>query len=224
MKINYILASFIISLLIACGEGKKERTQEEAEQKRIHLEKIEVGKSKLKMDLTQEYDRLKKTLIEENAKLEKINEFQLGRSSVTKEKQLTEQNNKILRISNQLEKLKEEISLTHLRETFEFQNTPKGVIDFIFEAAQNRDFDKLRHVCDPYGENDKDTRYICLVAMQPVAMQNQFVENFKNGRIMGETQINGNKAETEIAIGSSSQRLVTITLVKRMNKWYLESF
>ena len=38
-------------------------------------------------------------------------------------------------------------------------------------------------------------------------MQNQFAENFKNGRIIGETKIVNDIAEVEIAIGSSSNNL-----------------
>ena len=236
MKINYILTIGLIVLTISCGKSKKEIEQEKAqieleqkalaeqkEKERIHLEKIEVGKSKLKMDLTNELDRLKKMLVQEKNNLTEINKFQLGRSSSTKEKQLAEQNKKINQLNVYIRKLEKEISLTNLRETFDFQDTPERLVNYIFQSAKSRDFSKLRNICDPYGENDGDARGICLVEMQPTEMQNQFVVAFENGRIMGEPKIENETAEIEIAFGPSSNRLEKINLVKRMDKWYIGS-
>ena len=237
MKINYILTIGIIFLTISCGKSKKEIEQEKAqielkqkalaeqkEKERIHLEKIEVGKAKLKMELTKELDRLKNLLEQEKNKLVEINQFHLGRTNSTKQSQLNEQNIKIQRISNYISKIEKEITLTNLRETFEFQNTPEGVIKYIFDAAKTKDFTKLRNLCDPYGENDGDTRSICLVEMQPIEMQNRFIESFKNGRIIGDPKIENDIAEIEIAFGPSSNRLEKIKLIKRMDKWYIGSF
>ncbi len=234
MKINYIISIGLIVLTISCGKSKKEMEQEKAqieleqkaleEKKRIHLEKIEVGKSKLKMDLTKELDRLNKLLEEENSKLTEINSFQFGRSSSEKENQLNEQNKKIRYITDYISKFEKGISLINLRESFDFQNTPEGVINHVFQSAKNRDFSKLRNLCDPYGENDIDTRGICLIEMQPTEMQNQFVESFENGRIMGNPKIENETAEIEIAFGPSSDRLEKIKMVKRMEKSYILSF
>ena len=98
------------------------------------------------------------------------------------------------------------------------------MVNYLFEAARSWDFSKLRNLCDPYGENDGDTRAMCLVEMQPRDIQSQFVENFKNARIMGEPKIYGESAEIEIATGSSSNYLQKIQLINRMGKWYLLSF
>ncbi len=230
MKINHTLIIGLIALTISCGKGKKEIEQEKSqielrqkEKERIHLEKIEVGKSKLKIDLMNEVDRLKKLLEQEKNNLIQINKFQLGRSSSIKEKQLAKQNKKIRQLTSYIQKLEKEISLTNLRETFDFQNSPEGVINYLFESAKNRDFSKLRNLCDPYGENDIDTRKICLLEMQPTEIQNQFVQEFENGRIIGESKMKSAIAEIEIAIGASSNRLEKIKLVNRMNKWYIES-
>lgn len=229
MKTNYFLTIVLVILTISCGKSKKEieleqkNLTEQKEKERIHLERIEVGKSKLKMDLTNELNRMKKVLEQEKNNLTEINRFQLGRPRSTKEEQLTAQNKKIAQITNYIRKLEEEISLTHLRENFDFQSTPVGVINYLFQAAKSRDFSKLRNLCDPYGENDKDSRGICLVAMQPKELQNQFIETFENGRIIGEPKIENETAEIEIAFGPSSNRLEKISLIKRMDKWYIES-
>lgn len=231
MKINYILITGLIILTMSCGKSKKEIEQEKAqieiqqkEKERIHLEKIEVGKSKLKMDLTNELERLKTMLEREKNNLTEINKFQLGRSGSKKEKQIAEQNKKINQLNDYIRKFEKEISLTNLRQTFDFQDTPEGVVNYLFQSAKNRDFSKLRNLCDPYGENDGDTRGICLVEMQPIIMQNEFVESFEKGRIMGKPTIRNEIAVIEIAFGPSSNQLEKINLVKRMNKWYILSF
>lgn len=233
MKRNYFLLLVFITLTISCGKGKNEFEQEQAqieqnnldkEKERIHLEKIEVGKSKLKIYLENEVDRLNKLLEQEEIKLNEINAFQIGRSSDTKEIQLIEQNRKISSLTTNISKIQNEIALSNLRETYEFQDTPVGVVNYLFEAARSWDFSKLRNLCDPYGENDGDARAMCLVEMQPRDIQSQFVENFKNARIMGEPKIFGDSAEIEIATGSSSNYLQKIQLINRMGKWYFKSF
>jgi len=218
MKKNYILIIGLLLITISCGKSKKE-----IEQERIHLEKIEVGKSILKTHFSNELERLNKILTEQEKKLAEIKEFHFGRANATKTKQLNEQNIRIGQIQSYVSKIVKEISLTNLRETFDFQDSPKGVINYLFESAKNNNFDKLRYLCDPYGENDGDSRGICFVATQPSEMQNHFVENFKNGRIMSEPKIENDRAEVEIAFGPSSNRLEKINLVKRLDKWYIVS-
>ena len=66
---------------------------------------------------------------QEDIKLKEINEFQIGRSSVTKEKQLIEQNGKISSLTTNISKIQNEIALSNLRETYEFQDTPVGVVN-----------------------------------------------------------------------------------------------
>lgn len=233
---NYILIIGLLLITISCGKSKKEIEQEKAqietqqkilaekkEQERIHLEKIEVGKYILKTYFSNELERLKKVLTQQEKKLAKIKEFQFGRASSTKEKQLNEQNIRIGQIKSYISKIEKEISLTNLRETFDFQDSPKGVINYLFESAKNNNFEKLRYLCDPYGENDGDSRGICFVATQSSEMQKYFVESFKNGRIMSEPKIENERAEVEIAFGLRSDRLEKINLVKRMNKWYIVS-
>ena len=79
-------------------------------------------------------------------------------------------------------------------------------------------------MCDPYGEHDADAKSVCLVEMQPSEIQLQFIQNFENGRIIGEPIIQGESANVEIAFGPSTSRLETIHLIKRMDKWYLKGF
>jgi len=115
MKINQILAIGFMTLAFACGKSKKEvekeqakieleqkRLAEQQELERIHMEKIEVGKSKLRIDLTNELERLKELLDQENKKMEEIGRFQLGRSSMDKPGKLTHLRRIKLTIANEL--------------------------------------------------------------------------------------------------------------------------
>ena len=103
---NKILIIIITSLLIACTNNEEE--------KRIHLEKIEVGKS-LKVDyLNDHLETLKEELRNAKQEYNQINEFQIGRSYSTKRKQLFDQEEIIGRIENSIQKTEKEISLTGL--------------------------------------------------------------------------------------------------------------
>lgn len=237
IKINHVLAFVFLLLLLSCGKTKEEITQEklqvklekealekQKEEERIHLEKIEVGKSKLKMELTNDLTRLRRILEKEKNKLVEIRRFKFGRSRSTREKQITAQNMRIGELGNYISRLEKEIALTNLRKTFDFHNTPEGVVQYVFKAAKNKEFENLRYICDPYGENDGDTKKLCLLATQPLEIQNQFVEGFKKGRVMGTPIIENGRAQVEIAFGPGSNRLEQINLIMRMNKWYLVSF
>jgi hypothetical protein len=221
---------------MSCGESKKEIEQKKAdienakiavaeakEKERIHLEKIEVGKSKLKIELNNEIDRLKQKLTDAKNKYNEIDKFQFGRSNSTKQSQLIEQSKAVNYISNYINKLEEQVSLINLRETFDFQDSPLAVVEHLFQAAQSKDFKKLRHLCDPYGENDGDVRIFRLIDMAPEDVQNEFIDEFQNGRILGEPTIENEKAIIEIAFGPNSSKLEKVNLVKRMDKWYLSS-
>lgn len=218
MKIKTLLLITFITILTSCGNKEAEENA-----KRIHLEKIEVGKARIKTELTNELDRLKKMLETENKVLVNINEFQFGRLASTKKKQLADQNDKIRLIENYITNIEEEIALTNLRKTFEFQSDPSSLIQHVFSSAKNQNFKNLRFLCDPYGEFDSDAKGICYIEMSPLETKAMFIDNFRNGRIIGEPTISGSMAEVEIAFGPSTNRLEKIKLVKRMDHWYIAS-
>ncbi|SEM10979.1 hypothetical protein SAMN04488008_109101 [Maribacter orientalis] len=235
MKLNYILIFALFTITISCGESKKEIEQKKAEienaknaiaeakeKERIHLEKIEVGKSKLKINLDNEIDRLNQKLTAAKEKYNEINKFQFGRLNSTKQNQLIEQSRVVNKITSYIRKLEKEVSLINLRETFDFQNSPLTVVEYLFEVAQTKDFKKMRYLCDPYGENDQDVRAFCLMEMAPEDVQDEFTTQFKNGRIMSPI-IENDRAVIEIAFGPSSNKLEKLNLIKRMDKWYLSS-
>ena len=135
-----------------------------------------------------------------------------------------EQQKKIFILKRYISRIEGEISLVHLHKTFDFQDTPKGLVRYIFKAARERNYKNLRYLVDPYADGDNEAFGLCLVAMQPKEMQENFVVNFQNARIMGGPKINSGRVTLEIAIGPGSSRLIDVDLVKRRDKWYLLSF
>ena len=233
--------SITILTLHACGPSpeeiqKREKAKQDSiqlaelkqkeieEQQRIHEEKIEVGKSIKRTKLNNYLKMAEAKIKEENQKLSKINEFQIGRSSSTKSKQLSEQRQVIRELEKFKEALEYEISHTHLHQSYEFQETPEGTVQYLFDAAKSEDHSKLRDLLDPYGQFDDEAFSICLVEMYPSDMKAQWKNEFANGRIMGTPKINNEFAEIEIAMGISSNRLETLRLVNRQGRWYILGF
>lgn len=202
-----------------------EKNQKElAEQQRIHTEKIEVGKSIKRTKLNEYLEDITAQLGKEKRRLSQINEFRIGRSSSTKSQQLSKQRQVIGELEKFKQSIEYEISHTHLHQSYDFQNTPEGTIKHLIESAENEDYSKLRNLIDPYGEFDQDAFAICIVEMYPEEMKTQWKNEFAKGRIIGMPELSEQTADVEIAMGISSNRLETIHLVKRQDKWYIQSF
>tara|TARA_R110000796_G_scaffold159169_3_gene275780 strand:- start:28868 stop:29602 length:735 start_codon:yes stop_codon:yes gene_type:complete len=242
---NYIyLTICILFLTISCGPSKSElaekeksisdslemvRQQVELEKKRvelerIHLENVEVGKSIKATKLNEILDGLKLNLTTAERNLEEINKFQIGRSQQEKNAQVKRETLQINRLRSMIQRVQKEVSLTKLFNSFEFQETPQGVVNHIFQSAKDKSYDKMRHLIDPYGEFDTDAFQLCYIEMYGEEGQQEWSEAFENGRIMGDPIYNEDKCTIEIAYGLSSDKLETINLVKRLNRWYMTSF
>ncbi|MDB4303753.1 hypothetical protein N9934_03075, partial [Desulfosarcina sp.] len=142
----------------------------------------------------------------------------------TKNQQISNQYDKITEIEKFIPKVESEIAMTNLFNSFEFQATPTGTIEYLFMSAKTKDYTKVRFLLDPYGEFNDDAMGLCLVDMYPSEAQNEWNNEFKNGRIIGDPIIKDEIAEIEIAIGPESDELEKINLVKRMKKWYIISY
>jgi hypothetical protein len=208
----------------AVQDSIKLEEQRIAEKERIHEEKVEVGKSIKRTKLKNKLRKTENKLSQANRKLSEINAFQLLRSYETKSRQLSDQRAVIRQLEQFKEGIEYEISHTHLHESYDFQNTPKGTIEYLLKAANNEDYSQLRNLVDPYGEFDDDAFAICLVEMYPPELKERWKNEFAQGRIMGTPILKEQTAEIEIAIGRSSNKLETIHLVKRNDKWYIQSF
>jgi hypothetical protein len=101
------------------------------------------------------------------------------------------------------------------------QSDPKLVVLELFKAAQTNDYSKLTGLCDPQGESDGDVKQICNLQNQPKEKQTQFAEQFKKGRVVGDTEIKVNFASVKIKFGKNGKKDETVVLVKRGDLWYL---
>lgn len=234
-------------VLISCGPSKQEieaknkyiqdsiekakndsliMVKEQEEKERIHKEKIEVGKSIKKNRLLEIQNKLDKQLSLEKDKLTEIQKFQFGRSSNQKNQQINAQYKKIYELEEFIKNINSEIAYTNLFNSFDFQSTPEGTIEYLFYSAKNSDFSKVRHLLDPYGEYDNDALGICLVTILPKQGLEEWHNMFANARIMGKPILSNNEdeAEIEIATGPSSNKLEKIILIKRMDRWYIKGF
>jgi len=101
------------------------------------------------------------------------------------------------------------------------QSTPEKVVEAVFQAAKSGDISHLKGLCDPEGENDGDTKRICELTEADAA---EFFEYFKNGKVNGKAEIDGEMAAVPILFGPEGKTQETMNVVKRGDKWYLYSF
>ncbi|WP_296385902.1 hypothetical protein [Winogradskyella sp.] len=249
---KYIFFLFTLFILSSCGKSKEEielekikvelektklelaektKREEEseinakkAELNKVHEQKVNVGKRKKITELNFQLQRLPQALEKGEQNIREINQFKIGRSSSTKEKQLQEARSQLSEIRNYGEKIKNEIAQLEYHKTFDFQKNPASVMEYIFESAKKRDFSNFRNLCDPYGENDSDVNQICYAEMLMEKQQEDLKREFENGRVIGKAKINGDKAELEFAFGASANRLEKVKMIKRNGLWYLGAF
>lgn len=188
---------------------------------KIHEQKVNVGKQKKLTELEDLLSRANISLTKAEQSYKNLNEFQFGRAQSEKDIQIQNVLNQINESSTFIRNIKNEIAELELSRTFNFQKSPEGVVKHLFLAAKNKDFSKLRYLSDPYGEDDGNTKRFTYAGMLPQKEQDQFVENFENGRIIGTTIIKGDKAVVEFAGGAGADQLAKMTLVNRMGSWFL---
>ena len=229
MKKNYILSLIIILTLTSCGKSEKEikiekeKLELKIKTEKIHEQKVNVGKRKKITELTMQLQRLPEAIKKAQENIENIQRFKIGRAQSTKDKQLKKAYAILSETRDYGEKIKNEIAQLEYLKTFDFQKSPESVMKYIFESAKKEDFSNFRNLCDPYEENDRDAKFICYAEMLQKKERQELINMFKNGRIIGEVQIDKNKAIVEFAYGLSSNNLEKMVMIKRNNLWYLSS-
>ncbi|MDT0647763.1 hypothetical protein RM545_13770 [Zunongwangia sp. F260] len=252
MKRIYVTYLFIALLIASCGKSAKEQQLENvkkelelaknqltlkekeerekvkqlelAQKEEEHQQKWNVGKKKKVTQLNDLLQEASTALSTAELERTQINEFQIGRSSATKEYELRNQRKKINDLASYIKKIKNTIAELEYQKTFEFQSSPESVMNHIFEAAKKEDISNFKYLCDPYSENDSDVNYICYAEILLEQGKKELIANFSNGRIIGESKIENDRAEIEFAYGPNSDRLEKANLIKRNEKWYLMSF
>ena len=207
--------------IIADSIASFEKIQEE--KKKVHDEKVAIGLAQRRSKLENILQDINQGIEMTTSEYSKTNEFQWGRTVSEKEKQLGELRDRMTKLREMREGVQKEISMISFWKEFDFQETPEGTVNEVFRAANSGDYSKLRYLIDPYGEFDEDVFRIGMIDSSFPEDQDRFKSEFQTGRIIGESTINGDFAEVEFAYGSSSNRLETFKLVRRLNKWYISS-
>jgi hypothetical protein len=120
---------------------------------------------------------------------------------------------------------------------------PKSVVNALFYSAQTRDFEVLQCLCDPFGENEGDTRSLCSISSLMAQISefggnaatqhavNQFVQMYQQGRISGQItfeEVDGNKFANvpfyHNHLGGPSGSNESMKLINRYGNWYFYSF
>jgi tetratricopeptide (TPR) repeat protein len=100
---------------------------------------------------------------------------------------------------------------------------PVSVLEALFFAAATGDYTILAGLCDPLGENDGDTAYLCEITAEHEAAE-EFKTYFANGRITGEPLIDGDFAELPFLFGPDGDDSETMNFIQRDGKWYLYDY
>lgn len=194
------------------------------EKEKLHLQNIEVGKSKYRIEFSKGLQSERELLKLEKDKFNEINQFEFGRLSSTKTSQLERQRSVIKKIEDRIDRLEFEIPLLEEHKTFDFQDSPLSLVEKLFQFAGDKEYKFLRHLCDPYGESSESAIVICFLGIQDLETRNLYFEQLKNGRVMGQKKLEKNKVEIEVAVGVNSDRLQKIELIQRGDKWYFLRF
>jgi hypothetical protein len=104
------------------------------------------------------------------------------------------------------------------------QATPDGAANMIFAAASSGDYSKLKGMCDPALDTDKDSKMICEVPDGDEDLKNMFKEHFSKGKVVGAPTIEGDDAKVNITFGPDGTKEETFNFKKKDGKWYIVSF
>lgn len=106
------------------------------------------------------------------------------------------------------------------------QTKPESIMNAIFEAANSGNYDALGNLCDPKGENDKDTKMICKLGKGKAddELKSDFKKYFAKGKVTGTPKIEGDKCKLDFTFGRDGTKKETMNFIKRDGKWYLYSF
>lgn len=104
------------------------------------------------------------------------------------------------------------------------QNAPENVLNAVFVVARGEAAPSLlASLCDPFSENDADTRRICDYG-KGFDRDGEFAMFFESGKLNGEPSIDGNFAAIPFLYGPDGQNEDTMQLIRRDGKWYLYQF
>lgn len=200
---------------------EKERAKEELQ---VYKEKLTLGTKKEILYLTNYLEQIEGELKRIEKKYDALRKSQNSLVQNKNTALLIENRAQIQSFQHQIELIKNEI--TESQKTIQplaLQKEPENLVLQLFTAANNNDFTILRHLGDPFGENDDEISQICHLTMFPKATQNQFIQQFKNGNILESPIIVNNRAQIKVRIDAELLNLETIHLINRKGYWYFKN-
>jgi hypothetical protein len=110
--------------------------------------------------------------------------------------------------------------------------SPESVMNTIFNAAKTGEVGVLKFLLPPNGECDGDCKAICNPGNESMREElgNNYVElsrfklGFANGEIIGDPEINGDRASVNFVFGPNKEDNETMKMQRIEGKWYLQSF
>jgi hypothetical protein len=102
-------------------------------------------------------------------------------------------------------------------------SSPKALAESIFAIAKSGDLALLVPVADPV-DADGDAKDVAGVAKAPADRQADFRKHFGTGKVSGEVKVEGDRASVPILFGPDGTRPETLEMVKRGERWHLQSF
>ena len=193
---------------------------------REHTQKIDQVLQIRKLNTQETLTKSLQWEIDADKAIQKAESFQLGRLLSQKEKDIEDAKQQKENIVEYRYLLKKELTILNKFKYFDFQKTPKGVIEYIIKSAQEHNFENFRYLCDPYKEGVDNVTALCNMQIISEAAffqeeYRKFLDGYQNARVMGEPVIQGNRAVIEIATGMASNKLVKTLLINRNGYWYL---
>ncbi len=103
---------------------------------------------------------------------------------------------------------------------------PELFMNAIFLSAQQEDYSILSKLCHPDVDNDSDTQAICDMETTDPAVQVEFANYFKKGKLTGMAHFSkdGTQAEVPFLFGPDGDQEETMKFILYNDKWYLYSF
>ena len=114
----------------------------------------------------------------------------------------------------------------------DFQSSPEALMNEIFRAANERDFENLDKMCLPGNQSDGDSKMICAITDDSDENKAEFVKYFEGAKLNGEINLYQTDSGIDCANvpfhfnhpSGESRSNETMKMMKVDGKWYLLSF
>lgn len=103
------------------------------------------------------------------------------------------------------------------------QTNPVNVMQFIFQVANNGNYEALAPLCSPEAGSDEHVLKICEIAGNDEEHKASFVTHFADAQVLGPPRILDNRCEISFTFGPDN-RTETMKLELVDGNWYLQSF